>query len=342
MKYITFAIPSYNSEKYLHKAVDSLLPLQDDCEIIIVNDGSKDNTLKIALEYQAKYPNIVKVIDKPNGGHGSGVNAGIKNATGLYYKVVDSDDWLDEKNIFVLLETIKNHYAAKTLPDLYIMDFIYEHVEDNTTFVRTYKKHFPHYEITDWNGIRKKFRYSQFLMMHSVIHKTEILKEAKVELPEHTFYVDNLYIYQTLPLAKTIYYLPLVLYHYFIGRADQSVQIKNVIARYEQQIRVMRLMLEAYSYEDIEKMPKKLKQYMKHFVTIIMLITQMFTTGELSQARKDALKSLWTDLAKNDKKLYNYLKYLSYNSLLNIFTFRMKGKILKFGYYYLAKKEKLG
>lgn len=99
MKLISFAIPSYNSENYLSHCVDTLLTGKDEVEIIIINDGSKDNTLKIAKEYEKKYPNIVKAIDKKNGGHGSGVNKGLELATGLYYKVVDSDDWVNEESL---------------------------------------------------------------------------------------------------------------------------------------------------------------------------------------------------------------------------------------------------
>ncbi|WP_321571984.1 glycosyltransferase family A protein, partial [Parabacteroides goldsteinii] len=91
MKYISFAIPSYNSEDYISRAIESILPGGEDVEIIIVNDGSKDGTLKIAKEYKEKYPDIIKVVDKENGGHGDAVNFGLANATGKYFKVVDSD-----------------------------------------------------------------------------------------------------------------------------------------------------------------------------------------------------------------------------------------------------------
>ena len=96
MKYITFAIPCYNSESYMHHAIETILTAKDDVEILVIDDGSSDNTLKIAKEYEVKYPGIVKAIHKENGGHGSGVNKGLSLAKGLYYKVVDSDDWVDE------------------------------------------------------------------------------------------------------------------------------------------------------------------------------------------------------------------------------------------------------
>ena len=119
MKYISFVVPSYNSQEYLAKCLDSLVIGGEDVEIIIVNDGSKDRTLEIAREYEANYPTIIKVIDKENGGHGSGINAGLKVATGIYYKCVDSDDWVDIEAYLALLNTIKKHEKENALPDLY-------------------------------------------------------------------------------------------------------------------------------------------------------------------------------------------------------------------------------
>ena len=103
MKYISFAIPSYNSQEYMAKAIESILPGKEEVEIIIVNDGSKDRTSEIAHEYMEKYPDIVKVVDKENGGHGDAVNAGLSHATGKYFKVVDSDDWVDEEALHKIL-----------------------------------------------------------------------------------------------------------------------------------------------------------------------------------------------------------------------------------------------
>lgn len=96
MKLLSIAVPCYNSEDYMRHCIETLLPGGEDVEIIIVDDGStKDRTAEIADEYAAKYPGIVKAVHQENGGHGEAVNTGLRNATGLYFKVVDSDDWLD-------------------------------------------------------------------------------------------------------------------------------------------------------------------------------------------------------------------------------------------------------
>ena len=104
MKLLSVAVPCYNSQEYMRNCVDSLLAGGELVEILIVDDGSKDDTGKIADEYAAKYPTIVKAIHQENGGHGEAVNAGIRNATGLYFKVVDSDDWVNEEAYHAILK----------------------------------------------------------------------------------------------------------------------------------------------------------------------------------------------------------------------------------------------
>ncbi len=342
MKLISFVVPSYNSEAYLNRCIDTLLFDLDKIEIIIVNDGSKDNTLKIANSYKEKYPKTVKVIDKENGGHGSGVNAGLKHATGLYFKVVDSDDWVNVENATYLLDTIEKHEKEKTSPDLYITDFLYHKLDQGKSFARTYKNNFPVEKIINWNHLTRKFSYSSTLLMHALIYKTSVLKACGMELPEHTFYVDNIVSYLPLPHVKSLYYINKVVYHYYIGREDQSVQRHNIVKRYEQQIRVFKLIMHSYTYNDLQHMPKGLKRYMKHALMDMMIITQMFTTGEYSIERKNNLKQLWSELKTYDKAMYKFLKYRSYNTLVNFFPFRLKGFIMMQSYLHLTRKINLG
>ena len=342
MKLISFVIPAYNSQDYLNVAVDSLLVAGNDIEIIIINDGSKDQTLAIANKYKKKYPNIVKVIDQENGGHGSGINAGLKVATGKYFKVVDSDDWVDHLSLVKLMNQIKLHMNSQIEPDLYITNFVYEHVEDQTTFERDYSINFPTDQIFNWNETLKKFKYSKTLLMHALIYKTEILKNMKLELPRHTFYVDNLFSYLPLPFIKSIYYMKLPLYRYFIGRIDQSITLKNITTRYQQQVKVYKLMNDAYHYQLINQLPKGLKSYMKHCLAAILMITQMFTVAEDTKDRRSDLKELWRHIKDSDISVYRYLKYRSMNTMVYFLPWKIKSYVMVKGYLYLAKKIKLG
>ena len=120
MKLITFTVPCYNSAEYMHVCIESLLKGGDKVEIVIVNDGSKDNTGEIADRYKEQYPDIIKVVHQETGGHGEGINQGIRNATGKYFKVVDSDDWVGEDALMALLDTIE-HTPEEELPDLFAL-----------------------------------------------------------------------------------------------------------------------------------------------------------------------------------------------------------------------------
>lgn len=341
MKLITFAVPSFNSEAYLGKCVDSLLVGGEDVEILIVNDGSHDGTADIANAYQEKYPTIVRAIHKENGGHGSGVNRGLQEATGLYYKVVDSDDWLDGEALKSLIATIKGHVSRGEEADMYITNFIYDKVYDGTQHVSEYRKQMPVNEFFAWKDI-KPLRLWKMLLMHSIIYKTEKVRQSGVVLPEHTFYVDNLYAYQPLPYMKRLYYMDINLYHYYIGRSDQSVTIENMVKRYDQQIRVMECMLKAYTYADIKAMGKQLARLMFHILEAIMLNTYFFTTAKDSVLRRVSFERMWAGLKARDKKLYNRLKYHTLIKFLNPLNWKLKGVVTTFSYKWLCKYVKLG
>lgn len=341
MKLISFTVPCYNSQDYMKKCIDSILTGGEDVEIIIVNDGSKDDTVKIANEYKERFPEIVKVVDKENGGHGSGVNAGLKEATGLYYKVVDSDDWLDTDALKTLIETIKGHMSAGTLPDLYVTNFIYDKVSDGTRYVSGYEAMIPQNRIVDWNEI-KKFKYSHMMLMHALLYKRENLIESGTILPEHTFYVDEYYAYRPLPFMKTVYYLNVDLYHYFIGRSDQSVNLSNIVKRYEQQVRVMKCLIDSYTWDEIKKMPKGLKNYMWHSLSVILITVMFFVCCETTPERKRTYKELWQYIKNRDKKLYKRLRRRSYMTSVIWMPWGLRRWAMTKGYFYFQKKIKLG
>ena len=133
-KLITFAVPCYNSAAYMRHCVDTLLTAGEDAEIILIDDGStKDDTPAICDEYAAKYPGVVRAIHQENGGHGEGVNQGIRHAAGIYYKVVDSDDWLDTDALAKVLDRLRLLLHRGTAPDLMLCNYVYEHTEDGTS-----------------------------------------------------------------------------------------------------------------------------------------------------------------------------------------------------------------
>ena len=163
-KLITFAVPCYNSAAYMDHCVETLLAAGEEAEIILVDDGStKDDTPAKCDAWAEKHPNIIRAIHQENGGHGEGVNQGIRHARGLYYKVVDSDDWLDTAALAKVMAKLREFAAMPAPVDLLIANYVYEHVEDNTQKVMGYKNVFPADQIVTWDSIRR-FRTSQYLL----------------------------------------------------------------------------------------------------------------------------------------------------------------------------------
>lgn len=142
--------------------------------------------------------------------------------------------------------------------------------------------------------------------MHFVI-ETEVLRKSKLNLPKKTFYVDNIYAYKPLPYVKKLYYLDEELYHYFIGRNDQSVNEKVMISRLEQQYRVTRCMLYDVNLNKVKS--KKLKHYMINYMSIIMTVTSVFSVLSKNEHWLEEKHKLWKELRKKNKKLYNDLMY---------------------------------
>ena len=200
MKILSIAIPCYNSEAYMEKCIESLLVGGEDVEILVVNDGSSDRTAEIADAYAEKYPTIVKAIHQENGGHGEAVNAGIRNATGLYFKVVDSDDWVNEEAYHQILKTLEELIRGPKTVDLLISNFVYEKQGADRKKVMQYRHCLPVNEIFEWNSVHMS--RGKYLLMHSMIYRTKLLHECGLELPKHTFYVDNLFAFEPLPYVN--------------------------------------------------------------------------------------------------------------------------------------------
>lgn len=315
MKYITFAIPCYNSAEYMDHAIESILKGGEDVEIIIVNDGSKDNTPEIAKRYEAQYPTIVKAVDKENGGHGDAVNTGLKHATGLYFKVVDSDDWVDEASLAKILEVLHQLVDEDKMVDMLVSNYVYEKVGAKRKKVIHYQNVMPQNRVISWKDMGH-FRLGQYILMHSVMYRTELLRMCGLELPKHTFYVDNLYVYYPLPHVKTFYYVNVNFYRYFIGRDGQSVNEQNMIKRIDQQIFVTKTMIDMYQMKKIAN--KKLRNYMINYLAIMMTVSSIIAIRSKNPENLEKKKELWEYLASKDIKVYRKIRYGILGQTMNL------------------------
>lgn len=347
MKYLTFTVPCYNSQDYMKRCINSLLVGGPDVEIILIDDGSTDHTAEIADQYAAAYPDMIKVIHKENGGHGSGVNKGIELASGLFFKVVDSDDWLDSEACLTLLSQIKAFCkpvltekqapvpSPFSVPDLIVCNYIYDHFDEGIAHTIRYQNVFPKDVLCNWNQIGR-FHPSQYLVMHALIFRTEILRQSKVHLPEHTFYVDNLFAYQPLPYVRHIYYMDLDLYHYYIGREDQSVNEKVLMKRIDQQIQVTQLVAEAVDLKEVKQIYPRLAEYMVRNISIMLSISSIHLLLIATVEAQKKRETMWKQIRDYDRPLYYRLRCSTLSGLTYL-PGQLGGK-LTIGGYRLARK----
>lgn len=305
MKLLSVAIPSYNSESYLQRCVESLLHGGEDVEIIIVNDGSKDRTGEIADAYAAKYPGIVKAVHQENGGHGEAVNTGLREATGLYFKVVDSDDWVNQDAYKEILSSLSELVREGNMIDMLISNFVYEKEGAKHKKVMRYTGALPEKEIFTWSDMGR-LGTGRYFLMHSIIYRTKMLRDCGLSLPKHTFYVDNIFVFKPLPYVKRMYYVDVNFYRYYIGREDQSVNEQVMISRIDQQMKVNKLMVDAFAEQRITN--KRLRRYMMSYLDIITTVTSILLIRSQRADEGEVRKELWDYIKKKDIVLYYRLQ----------------------------------
>ena len=317
----------------MENCVSSLVVGGDEVEVLVVDDGSSDRTAEIADELEAKYPGIVRAVHQPNKGHGGAVNTGIENASGLYFKVVDSDDKVKASAFKTILDKLRDNKDAEEKIDLLISNFVYDKEGQAHKKVMEYRKVLPVNRMFSWDEA-KRFRKGQYILMHSVIYRTQLLRECGLRLPEHCFYVDNIYVFNPMPSVKNLYYLDVNFYYYFIGRDDQSVNEEVMIGRLDQQSRVNRIMFDFFSDSVAEgriKMKSPLYRYMYNYLEIITTITSVLAIIS-DDHQKIAIKDdLWEYLSEKDHELYLKLRRGIFGTVVHL-PGRVGKRVVSTGY----------
>lgn len=331
---LTVIVPSYNSEKYLEHCMETLLDSGEGMEILVVNDGSLDRTPEIAEEYTRKYPEKVKVIHQENSGHGGAVNKGILHAKGNYVKVVDSDDWVNPEVLKKVVAKLKEMIVEKNEVDMFLTNFMYDKLGVKKKHIMEYRDIIEKDRIIGWDEVGR-FPAKKYILMHSVIYRTDLIRNSGLILPKHTFYVDNLFVYVPMALVNTMYYMDECLYHYFIGRDEQSVNEKNMLKRIDQQIRVNRLMLEYVELRSIKN--KNKKKYMTHYLNLVTAVTSVILFRSEAKDAIQQKKELWEDIRKHDKQLFYRMRTSLVGSIINLPG--ASGKRTSLLVYKIAKKR---
>lgn len=239
-KLVSVCVPSYNVQRYLERCLNTLVrhPYAQFMEVLVVDDGSKDHTAQIGRLFEDHFSGIVRLISKPNGGHGSTVNRALAESTGRYFMVVDGDDWVDSRELARLLADI---HSGKIDADIISSNYHEIDMESAALTPKTQAVEVPYFKKLTWKELDLTHIY--FTLASSMI-KAALLKKMNAPLQEHTFYVDVEYILFPVPYLETAEFVDYWIYKYCRGNEEQSVYLPTMVARYDHHDRVMRRVLQ--------------------------------------------------------------------------------------------------
>jgi hypothetical protein len=301
---LTLVVPAYNAEAYLNRALEGIATT-DRVEVVIVDDGSTDRTGQFADVWAARHPDTVRVVHQPNRGHGGAINAGLAQARGTFLKVLDADDWLDLPSLQALLDALANADGV----DAVFTDFVHERAGKTPRTAR-FDTVFPIGRDFTWEET-ERFTRRQVLMMHAIVFRTSVLRNSGLQLPENTFYVDNLFVIQPLARVRRMRYLPLPLYRYYIGREGQSVAPEVMVRRVDQQLRVNRLALAALPTQaeiTAGDVPPQLSRALLHHVEGVCAVTSATLARGGTAAHLAQRDEFWREVKAENPWLYTRMR----------------------------------
>ncbi|MDE5948167.1 MAG: glycosyltransferase [Prevotella sp.] len=215
-------------EKFISRNIDSVISSKhnDDIELILVNDGSKDSTLEICKQYKERYPNVIRIIDKPNGHYGSCINAALKIAMGKYFRILDADDWFDTDALNAFITRLHTSDADLVVT---LRCEVSEKEDGQYDYRYIPMSRIRYNEVYDAKSLRMNECASYLVFnMHSMTYKTSILRKAGLQLPEGVCYTDMIYNLTPIDRISTIVVYDIYLYHYLMGRIGSSTTGESI------------------------------------------------------------------------------------------------------------------
>lgn len=329
-KILTVSIAAYNVSKYLDEALKPFIMARnkDDIEVLIIDDGSKDNTADIAKGYERKYPGIFKLISKENGGWGSTLNVGIKEGCGKYFKQLDGDDYFSYENLDNFIDYLKE--ADSDLIHSPFMTFS----DKNGSILRILS--------SGWDIPHRRTIYLENIptfcpAMHTVTVKLNLLKNNNIKITEKCFYTDVEFVLKMIGFCKTISFYELPIYYYRLARNGQSMSIEGVRKNWKDHLKMLFTLLE---YEKDYINEKKIKEIFNNRLKAVCEWQYIFFFAlSYSTENKRALIEFDNKLRKEYPEYYNSINNNAVKFLrkINFLGSSIVGKIQT----YRDKKKKL-
>lgn len=319
-KILSICIPVYNIERYLIRCLNSILSCKDKhlLEIIIVNDGSTDNSSQVIDDYYQRFPHIIKVITQENQGHGSAVIAGLRSATAKYFRIIDGDDWVDPIALNELLQ-----YLRFIEVDLVLTNYSVDHISNPNIYPNLIYNNLPEQKKLDIESIKFTDVWGPILSTSTV--KTTILQESQCNLPTKCCYVDMLYNARVIAAVQTLIYLNLPIYKYFIGRAEQSISAGTFVSKYQDHEKVI---LEIMGILQNPALSSAKKALIRNHLLLPMLGRQIFLFISMRSLKK-MLKFLKQFKLQNAKSEYKVHFSITNYVFKNVITSRLLSLVKK-------------
>ncbi len=334
-KVLTIVVPAYNSEEFLENCLDSLVGAGSALEVLVVNDGSKDSTLQIAQGYESRYPDVVKVVDQENRGWGGAISHGIELASGEFFFVVDSDDRLDTEVLKGVLSVLQHTMDTGAPLDLLVTNYVYDHIEDGSSHTICYRNIFPSGRLFGWNEVVNKPKIDEYLMIHAMTYRTELVRQYIGELPQHVSYMDSLLCLRPLAHTSTILYLDVDLYYYRIGREGQTIDVNVIQKHMDEQYLAVRLAIESVDYADLASKGRGLAVCVSRYLSAMLTVSCIYTYKLKDPDELTKLEELWDYLKGKDPQMYDALKF-TFARMVHRHT--APGRSTSLGGYTLASK----
>lgn len=318
MKILSFIIPSYNCEKFLEKCVSSMLhpEILERLEIIIVNDGSTDSTEAIATALCSRYPEVIRLINQENRGHGGALNAGCAAAMGKYLKVIDADDWVETDNLPSYVDFLEQCDSDVVLTHHDTIHIGTGEVKNWKTYPEEFEKSCSFDEImSNWKS------FDRSLTFHGITYRREFYQTRGIRLSEHVFYEDHEYATFPCCYASQVVPLDLLIYHYRIGDVTQSVSDENQLKRLGHTETVMKRMISEFEKLELPQesagrvyVCRKAQGLLLSYLTTAMLVDRNRKQGRqrgetMMQLFREKLPGAW-EMAKKQYTIFCLLNRL--------------------------------
>lgn len=340
-KIVSFVVAAYNADRYLEKCLESFAvpSVMENIEVLIIDDGSTDHSREIAEQYASKFPNIYRVISKENGGHGSVINVGSKAASGKYLKIVDADDWVNSADLPLLINKLSAISADVVITNFQTIDMATGKANTHRFGIQTKNNTATMKDlVANWTVLHEN------LTFHGIFYKKSFYRACEIELPEHVFYEDQVYVTIGMCRAKTFAMLDLTIYEYLIGNSQQSVSVQNQLRRCGDAKEVAIFLLERYS-ELAPSMSKAASEfYFRKTQAVILnyLMIMLIINRQRSYGRQQANDFIRHFKAQNmvfylrSKKKINFMFFLNYLGV----NYTIYRKLLDFPIYRAFRRRK--